>query len=328
MIRNALGVLSFLLLTPLSQAQTVIYQTNFNTSAGWSASGAGCWSVDDQPSLGGTIYHSAPFSLNCNQSANGDYSGCGDEYAAGPVLDLSQLGPGARLSFWCKWMTENTCSLTAKKVLVVSQSTGEYHVDLCLTMPGACPTDDWHQHEIPLDSAWGQVQLYFYFATYGGGLTILGGWMVDDLVVDDAGVASAYCTPKINSEGCTPLITSSGSPSYSGAGPAFQVHGQGVLSNHQGLMIWGLNQASTPFGGGTLCVGAPVRRTTVQSSGGGGPPTDCSGGYSFACTPAWLQSKGLLPGANVHVQYWSRDSGFTTPQNVGLTAGLSFTVTN
>jgi hypothetical protein len=74
-------------------------------------------------------------------------------------------------------------------------------------------------------------------------------------------------------------------------------------------------------------LGSPLNRTSGQGSGGGpNPPADCSGTYSFHFTPALMQTHALVPGSVVHVQYWSRDTGYAPPENVGLTAGLRFTV--
>jgi hypothetical protein len=151
--------------------------------------------------------------------------------------------------------------------------------------------------------------------------------MVDDLeVAGTCAPALPYCTPKANSQGCTPSIATTGAPSVSGSGTPFVVHAEDVLNNHPGLLIWSTSQASTPFGGGTLCLGSPVNRTAGQTSGGNAGPTDCSGSYSFAVTPAFLQAHALTPGSQANAQFWSRDTGFVPPANIGLTAAVSFVV--
>jgi hypothetical protein len=92
-------------------------------------------------------------------------------------------------------------------------------------------------------------------------------------------------------------------------------------------MLWSKSQASTPFGGGTLCVAAPITRTTAQNSGGTSlPTTDCSGTYVLQFTPAMMNQAGLQVGDDVYSQYWSRDNGFPPPDNVGLTGGVHWEV--
>lgn len=317
-------LVSLLLLAPLAGAQTVLYQSDFSDAAGWQL--ADCWNVDATPSLGGSIAHSGPTSLNCN-NLDGGYDGCNDRFAISPAIDLSQVTTGAQASFWCQWITENDCTFDAKYFYVMDPSAGQIVFDLCMSMPATCPTDVWHQHTIPLDPSWGEVRLAFWFDAYDSTFNFIGGWMVDDLEVSGTcAPALAYCTPKVNSQGCTPAISTTGAPSASGSGAPFHVLASDVLNNHPGLLIWSTSQAATPFGGGTLCLGSPVIRTGGQASGGSSGPTDCSGSYSFAVTPAFLQANALTPGTQMNVQYWSRDTGFAAPQNIGLTAAMSFMV--
>ena len=42
---------------------------------------------------------------------------------------------------------------------------------------------------------------------------------------------------------------------------AFFVTATNVLNKKSGILIWSPNATSVPFGGGTLCVGAPTKRT-------------------------------------------------------------------
>ena len=136
-----------------------------------------------------------------------------------------------------------------------------------------------------------------------------------------------YCTPKLNSLGCSPTIYTTGTPSLGGTGPAFRIWSGGVLNQKVGLMIWGRTPASTPFAGGTLCVAPPLTHTAAQNSGGSSlPAINCDGSYSFQFSPAMMSQAGLLVGDDVYSQYWSRDNGFPPPNNVGLTAGIHWEV--
>ena len=71
----------------------------------------------------------------------------------------------------------------------------------------------------------------------------------------------------------------------------------------------------------------PITRTPAQNSLGTAGAPDCSGSYDFDFTPAYMAAHGLECGDTVYAQYWSRDSGFSTPQNVGLTDALQFDLT-
>ena len=98
------------------------------------------------------------------------------------------------------------------------------------------------------------------------------------------------------------------------------------MNQKPGLMLYGLVRQAAPFFGGTLCVYQVIRRSPGQSSGGNPLPPDCSGTYDFFVTHAAMQVENFYPGITIYAQIWSRDSGFPSPDNVGLTNALSFTV--
>ena len=131
----------------------------------------------------------------------------------------------------------------------------------------------------------------------------------------------AYCTAKVNSLGCTPAISSSGTPSASSASP-FTIAASEVLNQKFGLCFYGYDFASAPFQGGTMCVATPVRRTAVQSSGGSVGPGDCSGQFALdfnahiqsAADPRWSR----VPG---YAEYWYRDPA--SPSTTGLSNALA-----
>ena len=135
----------------------------------------------------------------------------------------------------------------------------------------------------------------------------------------------SYCTPKVNSLSCTPRITSGGEPHLAGPSDNFFLSAHGVRSSQPGLFLWSSSAAGVPFYGGTLCLGAPVRRTVPQNSGGPSGTPDCSGTYSFHFSKAYMASKSIGAGLVLYGQYWSRDQGFPAPNNVGLTDAIRFT---
>ena len=133
---------------------------------------------------------------------------------------------------------------------------------------------------------------------------------------------TSYCTAKLNSLGCTPAISWSGTPSLGGG--AFTISAQNLVANAPGQLFYGTNgRANVPFQGGTLCVAAPRRRTPLQSAGGS---SGCSGAFSFDFA-AWLASNSdpaLGAGTLVDAQFWGRDSA--DPFGSSLSDALEFVI--
>lgn len=138
-------------------------------------------------------------------------------------------------------------------------------------------------------------------------------------------LVTTYCTAKVQSIGFPQLISYSGLPSLSGDDAFFLTSWQS-LPNKPATFFWGLSAAAIPFGGGTLCVGAPFVRSHVLNSGTGGLPGPGSGAYSFHFSQAHMAQHGLFPGVAVFGQFWSRDPGFAPPNNIGLTDAIVFNV--
>lgn len=134
------------------------------------------------------------------------------------------------------------------------------------------------------------------------------------------------CQGKTNSLGCDSDMVLTGSCSAS-AGAGFTIAVSNVLNRQHGLLFYGVNGGqSTPFGGGTLCVRTPLRRTAVQFSGGSPTGNDCTGQYLFDFN-AWIASgldPNLTPGTTVDAQVWSRDPGFAAGEAIGLSAAAHF----
>ncbi|HTF89283.1 MAG TPA: FG-GAP-like repeat-containing protein [Planctomycetota bacterium] len=143
-----------------------------------------------------------------------------------------------------------------------------------------------------------------------------------------------YCTAKVNSLGCLPVISSTGSPSAS-LGFNFMLIGSNVRNEKPGLLIYSnAGQASAPFQGGVRCVNVPIKRSiAVFSYGNPGPINDCSGAYTLDMNTFATGSLGglpasylLVPGTQVDAQWWGRDQGFAPPNNSTLTGGLEFVI--
>lgn len=179
---------------------------------------------------------------------------------------------------------------------------------------------------IPADAGPGDV---FVKSGNGTGGAFLSNGFPSD-VTPPAGCTppSIYCTGKVNSQFCQPIIASSGTPSATDPTP-FDISCSQVINNKFGLLFYGTNgPLGAPFQGGFLCVKAPTVRTTTQGSGGSPTGADCTGTYSYDFN-ARIQSGAdpdLIQGATVNAQYWYRDpndpAGFTT----GLSDGIQFEI--
>lgn len=143
-----------------------------------------------------------------------------------------------------------------------------------------------------------------------------------------------YCTPKTNSLGCSPRITSVGVASAF-ATSGFLVRSDNVINSRVGLCFYGFSGAqAASFAGGTLCVRAPLRRCVPRNSGGNAPPVhDCSGAWSIDMN-AFASALGGgnpspalgLPGTHVFCQWWGRDGGFLPAENAQLSDALHYVV--
>ena len=137
---------------------------------------------------------------------------------------------------------------------------------------------------------------------------------------------TAYCTAKLNSLGCLPTITATGSPSMTASTP-LRIGATSTLNQKSGLLFWGRAGGAVPYYGGTLCVQPPVSRTPIQQSGGNASLADCSGTFAFDFTQSYMNLKGLTSGDTVYAQWWSRDPGFSGSQAISLSNALEFDIT-
>ncbi|MCK6445581.1 MAG: hypothetical protein L6Q99_04250 [Planctomycetes bacterium] len=134
-----------------------------------------------------------------------------------------------------------------------------------------------------------------------------------------------YCTAKQNSAGCTPKVGATGAPSLGGT-DSFFLWAYDVLPQKSGILFWGLQPNAAPFLGGTLCVKPPLVRSSVFSTHPLVGLWSCDAAYSFQFRQSEMTSHGLVVGATVHAQFWSRDPGFAAPNNVGLSNAVQFTL--
>ncbi len=144
----------------------------------------------------------------------------------------------------------------------------------------------------------------------------------------------SYCTAKVNSLGCVPAIGGVGTASATAAS-GFTVFADGVRNNKPGLCLYTIGgQFITPFQGGYLCLGAPVRRTPGFDSGGNPiPANDCSGVYSIDMNAFGRGLLGGIPipelsiaGTTVDCQLWGRDNGFPSPDNTTLSDAMEYVI--
>jgi len=134
---------------------------------------------------------------------------------------------------------------------------------------------------------------------------------------------TTYCTPKINSLGCTPRISWSGTPSLT-AGSGFVLSASDVLSKVPGVFFYGRSGAGAkPFQGGILCVAPPLKRTPGMNAGGSGA---CGGllSFDFNTYAASGKNPALAVGDVLHGQFWSRDP--QDPFSSSLTDAIEFTL--
>lgn len=148
-------------------------------------------------------------------------------------------------------------------------------------------------------------------------------------------VSTSHCVAKTNALGCVPFIGCVGTPSAT-ANSGFVVRSVNMRNNKPGLLLYGTNGgASAPFSGGTLCLAAPIKRSTALNTGGSPTGSDCSGIFNIDFNSF---ARGLLggsplaslstPGTVVDCQFWGRDPGFPAPTNTQLSNGLRFVICN
>ena len=136
---------------------------------------------------------------------------------------------------------------------------------------------------------------------------------------------NSYCSAKLNSLGCEPLMDSSGTPSASSSAP-FLVGAHGLLNQRVALLRYGFAPDRLPFAGGFSCIAPPYVALGGLSTGGSTSGNDCSGAPSFdfnARIQGGLDTR-LVPGTVVEAQYLYRDP--LASSGMGLTDALQFVI--
>jgi hypothetical protein len=161
-----------------------------------------------------------------------------------------------------------------------------------------------------------------------------------DLFVGDAangivrirpGTTVGYCVAGTSASGCTPSLTTSGTPSAT-ATSGFSLCATGVEGQQDGLFYFGTNgRQARPWGNGMSlqCVAPPVSRTGLLT--GTGSAGVCDGELSRDLNAQWCPScpgASKNPGAGtiVQAQLWYRDPLNTSNQPTSLSEAVEFVV--
>jgi len=160
----------------------------------------------------------------------------------------------------------------------------------------------------------------------------LGTWAYGGLAFARYPAPSNTCTGKLNSQDCTPAIEVEGFPSASG-NKGFLVRAKNVINRQPGVLLFSVNgAASTPFGGGTLCLSAPWHAGPVRLSGGTSSGVDCSGTWEldFQTEIHHRTFAGLPPqfsgGQIVHLQWFGRDPYTVGSDPIALSGAVAVTM--
>lgn len=140
-----------------------------------------------------------------------------------------------------------------------------------------------------------------------------------------ATVQGTFCVARTNSLGCVPEIEGDGFPSPTAAS-GYTIRAAQVRNRSAGTLAFSVGaQTSVPFGGGTLCLTQPLRRTGMRDSGGSPVGVaDCSGAWQLDFN-TWMAQNATLPaGTTVRAQWLGRDPGFAAPANWTLSDALEF----
>jgi hypothetical protein len=137
---------------------------------------------------------------------------------------------------------------------------------------------------------------------------------------------TVYCTAKVNSEFCVPVIGYIGHPSASGS--PFDITGAEFINKKFGLLFYGTQPFGAAFQGGHLCVKSPTKRTPPQTSGGSPTGNDCTGFYTvdFDALIQAGTNPNLVQGAMVYAQWWARDPTEFTGFGTSLSDAISFEI--
>jgi hypothetical protein len=311
-------------------AQTTLFADDFESGTGnWSMTGM--WrsiAETDGCSNGITPFPSSATAIAYNRVASGWCDFLGPLQGSARMLlpvTIPASASHARLRFWSYEETEcgyGNCGWDHRFVDVSSDGGQSW-----TTLLQGGSEWNWYQRIASLDAYIGQdILVRFRFDAVDSWGNDFRGWLVDDVVIETDPVGTNYCSGKLSSEWCMPYVIASGHASLSGPDD-LRVTADLLVNNVMSKLIWSRGTNSTPFHGGTLCVASPAARTTVTSSfGNPGPVRDCSGGYSFLFSHAYLASKAVVAGETIYVQASTRDPGFAVPNNHSLSDAVAIPI--
>jgi hypothetical protein len=315
--------------------KTVVLNDNFNTNLGWTVANTalttGAWErgdpvgtsaqpEDDNPLGTGTFCYFTQQGTVGGAVGTNDVDG-GPTVLTSPVLSMA--APLATISY-AYWQYDST----GEDSLVVQLSNGGGWVT-ARTYVGGQGT--WKYDTLDVGTyVTPNSTVQIRFSTADNPNNSIEEAAIDDVVASTLGasgcpMASTYCTPKINSQFCVPLIASSGTASASSANP-FNITASQLINNKTVILFYGYGQSSAPFQGGVLCVNTPLMRTPISNTGGNVGPDDCTGvaGYNFNARIQSGIDPLLVSGAVVYAQFYYRDP--MDPQTVGLTNAVQFQI--
>lgn len=293
-MRTLTLTMSLFSLAASAPAQVTLYATDFDTIDGWTIT-SGCtnnnnnvrWDARHFPAHYGVPAPSPARALGYTgiQGWWPSSHWCGE--ALSPPIDLTALG-WARLEFQYFWDHESGCDWDAFGVDVRSAATGAVLFTECLSATGVGGLA-WAAGSVPLDPAWGVVQVVFTQDT----IDTWNGWETG-CWVDDMAVIGLDCSPTTQ---CV------GAPQMSGApGAALRAEGStSLLANDLRIVgagfplhtfaaaFAGPDSATIPVGNGVRCVGAGTSARLAVA------PTRDQG------TPLWSLDLGAAPLAQMAV---------------------------
>lgn len=268
-------------------------------------------------SQAGTSEPSLPYTLNLD-SAGPDLVTEQDEIRSGKIL----LGgePEGFLSYW----SQHVGVEFGEGLVADYQNSSGTWVEVHRVVSNGVDQGQFENHVVPLPGA----------ALHNGfrlRLRVEGDENDDDWFVDDIRVSTtepcppvvAYCTGKLNSDGCVSSVRGLGTPSATDPTP-FVVEGISVLAGKPGIFFYGFAPFALPFQDGFLCVQPPTQRFPVQVSSSS--PFPCNGVFSIDFN-AHIQGgsdPALVEGTKVYGQWWFRDNAVAS--TTGLTDGLEFEI--
>lgn len=237
------------------------------------------------------------------------------------VVDMPQGSDPADTDLWPTAGSANVTTLLHNTIPWVTNATYDFtllyttgNIEITVTQSGQV-LEHWNV----ADTTFADGKFGFY--NYSQNAVRYEGFTQQDIV-------TTYCTAKLNSQGCLPLIATSGFPSLSDLTP-FTISATLLVNRMNGdLFVSRTGAAALPFNGGMLCLAAPLQHTPLSYTGGSTSGFDCSGALSFELN-GWLQAggaPGLVAGDTLWAQYFYRDVPHADGTGTGLSEAVELVV--